>query len=284
MTEHIFEAQNRAFSLLAEKGLDTGGVRLLMEYVTGYSYAALLANMRTPLSEAQSEQFWRKVDELLEGKPVQYVIGHEMFYGRQFSVNEHVLIPRPETEELVEETLKRMDRIFDKQTVNIADIGTGSGAIAITMKHESPKANVTATDISESALQVAENNATELGAAIQFRQGDLAAPLANELWDVVLSNPPYIAESEAVEMSDTVLDYEPHSALFAEEDGLYCYRKLAEQLPTIMHKPGLIGMEIGHAQGQAVHNLFAEHFPNAVVETVKDINGKDRMIFCEIRE
>ncbi|AOV08843.1 peptide chain release factor N(5)-glutamine methyltransferase [Sporosarcina ureilytica] len=284
MTERIYEAQNRAFSLLEEKGLDTGSVRILMEYVTGHSHASLLANMRTPLTEEQQRNFWRKVDELLEGKPVQYVIGHEIFYGRKYNVNEHVLIPRPETEELIVEALERMKRLFHKPDLSIADIGTGSGAIAITMKLESPEARVTATDISEPALQVAKQNATELKAAIHFKEGDLSVPIANQTWDVVLSNPPYIARSEASEMTDTVLDYEPHSALFAEEDGLYCYRKLAEQLPKLMNKPGLIGVEIGHAQGKAVYNLFAESFPNAVIEMVKDINGKNRMLFCEIRE
>ncbi|MDS9472286.1 peptide chain release factor N(5)-glutamine methyltransferase [Sporosarcina pasteurii] len=284
MTERIYEAQHRAFSLLEEKGLDAGAIRFLMEHITGFSHASLLANMRTYLTEEQHHRFWQKVDELLEGKPVQYVIGHEVFYGRTFQVNENVLIPRPETEELIVEALKRMKKLFGESNPTVADIGTGSGAIAITMKLESPQLEVTATDISESALRVAKQNATELGAAIDFKQGDLTEPLAHKTWDVVLSNPPYIARSEASEMTDTVLDYEPHRALFAEEDGLYCYRKLAEQLPKLMNKPGLIGVEFGHAQGRAVYHLFSESFPNAVIETVKDINGKDRMLFCEIRE
>lgn len=284
MTERIYEAQNRAFSLLEKKNLDSGSVRLLMQHITGYSHALLLANIQTTLTPAQSEQFWQKVEELLEGKPIQYVIGYESFYGRNFAVNDKVLIPRPETEELIYEALARKKRLFNNADLKCADIGTGSGAIAVTMKAECPTLAVTGTDISVEALAVARQNATNHHATIDFRQGDLAAPLAPEKWDIVLSNPPYIAKSEAVEMTDTVLAYEPHLALFAEEDGLECYRKLAVQLPSVMNKPGLIGLEIGYAQADAVAHLFKEAFPTAKVEVVQDINGKDRMIFCEIYE
>ena len=284
MTERIYEAQNRAFSLLEKKNLDSGSIRLLMQHITGYSHALLLANMQTVLTTEQSEQFWQQVEELLEGKPIQYVIGYESFYGRNFTVNDKVLIPRPETEELIYEALARKTKLFNRDDLKFADIGTGSGAIAITMKIECPTLTVTATDISGEALAVARQNATNLHATIDFRQGDLAAPLSAEKWDVVLSNPPYIAKSEAVDMTDTVLSYEPHLALFAEEDGLECYRKLAVQLPGVMNKPGLIGLEIGYAQADAVARLFKESFPTARVDVVQDINGKERMIFCEIYE
>lgn len=284
MTERIYEAQNRAFSLLEKNDLDSGSIRLLMQHITGYSHASLLANMQTTLTTEQSEQFWQKVEELLEGKPVQYVIGYESFYGRNFTVNDKVLIPRPETEELIYEALARKNNLFNKDDLKFADIGTGSGAIAVTVKRECPTFAVTATDISSEALAVAKQNATNLRATIDFRQGDLAAPLSPEKWDIVLSNPPYIARSEAIDMTETVLGYEPHLALFAEEDGLECYRKLADQLPSVMNKPGLIGLEIGYGQANAVVHFFKEAFPTAKVEVVQDINGKDRMIFCEIYE
>lgn len=284
MTEKIYEARNRAFSLLEEKNLDSGSVRLLLQYITGYPHALLLASMQEELTEVQSKQFWLKVDELLEGKPIQYVLGYESFYGRIFQVNDNVLIPRPETEELIYTALEKKKTLFQHHELKFADIGTGSGAIGITMKLESPELHVTATDISKEALQVAKENAAHLEAEIDFRQGDLAAPLAGEKWDIVLSNPPYIARSEASEMTTTVLAHEPHLALFAEEDGLECYRKLAAQLPEMMNCPALIGLEIGYLQGQAVANLFQQAFPKATVQVVQDINGKDRMIFCEIIE
>lgn len=284
MVERIYEAQNRAFSLLENKGLDTGAVQIVMEHITNQNRASLLANLREPLTEQQRLAFWDKVDELLTGKPVQYIIGTESFYGRTFEVNENVLIPRPETEELIYGAIERMPRLFQRKEVAVADIGTGSGAIAITMKMEWPEADVTATDISEAALAVAKQNAGQLGAAITFKQGDLTEPLKTAKWDVILSNPPYIAHNEAHSMAKTVVGHEPHHALFADEDGLFFYRKLAENLPQLMNKPALIGIEIGHEQGIAVQKMFTEAFPTAVVETVKDINGKDRMIFCEICE
>ena len=284
MTEKIYKAQNRAFSLLEEKGVDSGSVRLLLQHITGFSHAALLANLQSELTEIESKQFWQQIDELAEGKPIQYVIGYESFYGRIFTVDEHVLIPRPETEELVYGALERKKRLFKNQDLKCADIGTGSGAIAVTMKLECPTLHVTATDISRDALNIAEKNATDLQAEIQFRQGDLAEPLANEKWDIILSNPPYIGQDEVAEMTASVFTHEPHLALFADEDGLACYRKLANELPSIMKIPGLIGLEIGYLQGEAVKALFHEAFPDAVIDIVQDINGKDRMIFCELNE
>ena len=166
----------------------------------------------------------------------------------------------------------------------MADIGTGSGAIAIAFKKERPEALVTATDISESAIEVAKRNAKRNGADIDFRLGNLTEPIEGEKWDIVLSNPPYIAMEESEQMSRTVLDFEPHSALFADDDGLFFYKQLAEKLPPLMDKPSLIGVEIGYLQGPAVRDVFQKAFPEAGVSIVQDVNGKDRMIFCEIRE
>ena len=143
---------------------------------------------------------------------------------------------------------------------------------------------MTATDLSELALKTARKNAEQLNVPITFKQGDLTEPIAHEKWDVVLSNPPYIAFDDMKDMSDVVVEHEPHSALFAEENGLILYRKLAEQLPALMNKPALIGLEIGYTQGQAVANLFKNSFPQAQVSVLKDINGKDRIVFCEIHE
>ena len=178
---------------------------------------------------------------------------------------------------------KILKSIENKQ-IAMADIGTGSGAIAVTFKKEWPEANVTATDISKDALAVAIKNAHNNDAEITFKEGDMAAPLANLKWDVILSNPPYIAHEEASSMSATVLSHEPHQALFAEEDGLYFYRKLAESLPKLMNIPSLIGVEYGYKQGPAVHKLFSDAFPNSIIEIVKDINGKDRILYCETIE
>ena len=283
MYKTTYEALHWASSFLEQKGREGNAARLLLQHVLKTNYSGLMMRMQEPLSAEQVKTFEQFIDAHVVGKPVQYITGVEEFYGRMFEVDESVLIPRPETEELIVGTLARMSKLFGKgATVKLADIGTGSSAIATTMKLEWPTATVTATDISEVALATAKKNAASLQADITLKLGDLTEPIANEKWDVVLSNPPYIAFEEMQEMSDIVLDYEPHSALFAEEDGLILYRKLAEQLPTLMNKPALIGLEIGYKQGAAVKAMFEAHFPTAIVSVVKDINGKDRMIFCEV--
>lgn len=281
----IFEALNGASSFLVDKGRDENAARLLLQHILGMNYSGLMMRMHETLPEEKLMIFEQYVEAHANGRPVQYITGEEEFYGRSFQVDESVLIPRPETEELIVCALQAMKKIFGENTpIKLADIGTGSGAIAITMKKEWTEAKVTATDISERALDKAKENAANLQASIDFRLGDLTRPIENEKWDVVLSNPPYIAFEEAAEMSQVVLAHEPHSALFAEEDGLILYRKLAENLPSLMNKPGFIAVEIGYKQGQAVKNYFESHFPKAHVDVLKDINGKDRIVFCEITE
>jgi len=284
MTKKIYEALQRASSYLKEHGREEGIARLLMQHVLNFSHAQVLAEMREEMPEEKYSAFWSMVEEHANGKPVQYILGYEWFYGRQFNVDESVLIPRPETEELVLETLNRLKRIWPEHgKLRLADIGTGSGAIAITMKLEASNLEVTATDISEAAIRTAERNADQLKAHIDFRQGSLTEPLSAQKWDIILSNPPYISFEEAGTLSDIVIEHEPHSALFADEDGLIFYRQLAEQLPSIMNSPGLIGVEIGYSQGEAVKGFLERAFPEARVEVLKDINGKNRMVFCEIK-
>lgn len=279
----IFEALNWASSFLVDKGRDENAARLLMQHLYETNYSGLMMRMHDRIDEEKWHQFQKDVEEHATGRPVQYITGVEEFYGRTFTVDESVLIPRPETEELILGTKERMKKLFgDQAELKLADIGTGSGAIAITMKKEWQAAEVVATDISEVALETAKINAQNLDADIDFRLGDLTAPIENEKWDVILSNPPYIAFEEAKEMSDVVLEHEPHSALFAEEEGLILYRKLAEQLPNLVKKRALIGVEIGYTQGEAVANFFKSSFPQGKIEIVKDINKKNRIVFCEI--
>ncbi|HWL12570.1 MAG TPA: peptide chain release factor N(5)-glutamine methyltransferase, partial [Ureibacillus sp.] len=257
--------------------------RLLMQHIYQTNYSGLMMRMHDVMDESRWNQFQGFVQEHATGRPVQYITGVEEFYGRTFEVDESVLIPRPETEELIVGTIERMKKLFgDQAELKLVDIGTGSGAIAATMKKEWPTAAVVATDISKEALETARKNAHALEAQIDFRLGDLTAPIENEKWDVILSNPPYIAFDEAKEMSEVVLEHEPHSALFAEEEGLILYRKLAEQLPNLVKKRALIGVEIGYTQGEAVAEFFKSSFPQAKIEIVKDINQKNRIVFCEI--
>ena len=286
MSKTIYEALTRASSFLEENNREKEVARYLLQHVLGKNYSQLMMAMYEEIPTEAFETFWSYVEEHTTGRPFQYIIGQESFYGRDFFVNEHVLIPRPETEELIEEVKKRVPAVFttNKDSLTIADIGTGSGAISITIKKEFPTAQVTATDISSEALQVAGKNAQLLQADITFKQGDLLEPIAQQKWDIVLSNPPYIGQHEAESLSDTVIDYEPHLALFAEEDGLQLYRKMAEQLPLMMNVPSFIGFEIGYEQGPAVKKMLETAFPMATVEVVKDINQKNRFVFCTIVE
>ncbi|MGB6406617.1 MAG: peptide chain release factor N(5)-glutamine methyltransferase, partial [Planococcus donghaensis] len=210
--KYVYEALKRASSFLQEHGREEGAARILLQHELGLSYSELIASMRDEISDAQLENFWATIEQHAKGIPVQHLTGTEEFYGRKFRVNADVLIPRPETEELIEETLQLIERHLVKKELALADIGTGSGIIAITMKCELPHANVTATDISQSALETAAQNAETLNAEIDFRLGDLTKPIENEKWDVILSNPPYIAYSEAPGLSDSVRDFEPHHA------------------------------------------------------------------------
>lgn len=283
-SKRVFEALDWASSILEEANREPRVGQLLLQHILNVDYTHLVMSMQDMLSAEQFEQLAQYVQQHIDGMPVQYITHHEEFYGRDFYVDEAVLIPRPETEELVHYALQRMKQLFATGHVKLADIGTGSGAIAISMKKECPALDVTATDISPAALEVAKKNAETHEADITFLQGDLTAPIADKNWDVVLSNPPYIAESEMDVMDDTVIQHEPHTALFADENGLKLYRKLAENLPAMMNRPGLIGVEIGYLQGPAVAGFFRQHVDNAKVDIVKDMFGQDRIVFCELKK
>lgn len=284
MCKTNFEALTRASSFLEENKREKEVARYLLQHVLQKNYSELMMTIYDDITPEAYQTFWAYIEEHATGRPFQYITGQESFYGRDFLVNEHVLIPRPETEELIEEVKKRVVRLFEEhKTLKIADIGTGSGAIALTVKKEISNAEVTATDISTEALVVAKKNAERLEVKVEFKQGDLLAPIADQKWDIILSNPPYIGSHEAESLSDTVIDYEPHLALFAAEDGLQLYRKMTEQLPEIMNAPSFIGFEIGYAQGPAVQKMLQKAFPLADVEIVQDINQKNRFVFCTIK-
>lgn len=285
MTMKVFEALHWASSFLKENGRDENAGEILLKHYMNVSRSKLLASLHDVLPEKVWVEFQKSVEEHAKGVPVQYLIGYEEFYGRSFIVNKEVLIPRPETEELVYHALKKIPAIFSAREISLVDVGTGSGAIGITMKLEMPELHVVLTDIAEASLDVARANAKALEADVQFIKGDLLQPFIEKgiTFDVVLSNPPYIPEADKVWMSTVVTDHEPHRALFAGVDGLDLYRRFMTELPKIIKTPGLIGFEVGAGQGNAVAAMLKETFPQAEVSVEYDINGKDRMVFAEIK-
>lgn len=214
--------------------------------------------------------------KLLEaGIPVQYIVGNVDFYGNIFKVNKNVLIPRFETEELVEKTINYINEYFDKK-IDIVDIGTGSGCIAITLK-KNLDCNVDAVDISPLALEVAKENAKYLDVDINFLEGNLLDPL-NKKYDVIISNPPYIKENDE-EVMEIVKNNEPHIALYAKNDGLACYEEILKNANKYLNEKSIIAFEIGYKQGSSIKQIAKEYFPDAIIKLEKDLQNKDRFIF-----
>ena len=210
--------------------------------------------------------------KLEKGLPVQYIVGNVNFYGNTLKVNENVLIPRFETETLVEKTINYAKKYL-KEPLKIIDLGTGSGAIAITLKKEL-NSTVDAIDISEKALEVAKENAKINKVDINFYKSDMLENVKGK-YDIIISNPPYIAKDEEVE--DVVKNNEPHIALYADNNGLKYYEKILKKAKNHLNKPGIIAFEIGMNQGRKIKNIASKYFDKIIIE--KDLTQKDRYIF-----
>ena len=208
--------------------------------------------------------------------PAQYIIGHAEFYGMQLKVDERVLIPRPETEELVELILTENL----KDNLRVLDIGTGSGAIALALAKNRPDWSVTAADISQDALDLSLENANSQNLKLSFIKSDCFSEISSK-YDIIVSNPPYISRADEVEVGLNVLHSEPHLALFADEDGLAIYRRIAKDSKEYLNDGGKIYLEIGYKQGQSVPALFMENLPEKRVRTLKDQFGQDRMVVID---
>lgn len=216
------------------------------------------------------------IKRLENGEPVQYIVGDVNFYGNIIKVNENVLIPRRETEELVEKTYNYIKRYFPNRTINILDIGTGSGCISITLKKLLSFSKITGIDISENALNVAKDNSNLNNVNINFIKSDIFSNI-KEKFDVIISNPPYIKEEE--EIMDIVKNNEPHIALYAPNNGLYFYERIIKESSNYLNKKFIIAFEIGQEQGKDIINLAKKYYPQAIITLEQDLQHLDRFIF-----
>lgn len=250
--------------------------KMILADLLGVNPLELLNYLKQKVEEEIVNNYKQRINALKEKKPIQYVIGNVNFYGNQFKVNENVLIPRFETEELVENTLNYIEEIFPSNNLKVIDLGTGSGCIGITLKKKNYLLDVTLLDISKEALEVAKENATNLQTEVTLIQNDMLENLIDK-YDVIISNPPYIKENEEIE--EIVKNNEPHLALYAGIDGLDCYKKILKEAPNHINDKFLIALEIGESQKEDIIRLAEEIFPNAVMDSKKDLQGRDRMIF-----
>jgi len=289
-----------ASSFLADCGVlePQRNAQLLLEHVLGLKGTAYYMALPELFPAAKSAAWMDAVTRKASGEPAQYIVGEQEFYGLLFNVTSAVLIPRPETELLVEAIQQQAARIWPgstavpagapaldarlpavaEQQLVAADIGTGSGAIAVTLAVQSPRWRVHASDISPAALRVAERNAARHAAAVAFHEGDLLAPFAGMVLDIVVSNPPYIPAADIAGLQREVRDFEPRMALDGGADGLLPYRIMMEQLTLLAAPPRLIGFELGMGQAGEVAQLLREagHWNEIVI--VPDLAGIERHV------
>ena len=261
---------------LIAQGEEAESLSFVYRSLKNLSFTDFVFALQQEVTE-EEKQFVEEIFKKLAAHiPAQYIIGHAEFFGMQLKVDERVLIPRPETEELVELILAENL----KDNLKVLDIGTGSGAIALVLAKNRPDWSVTAADISQDALELATENANVQNLNLSFIKSDCFSKISSK-YDIIVSNPPYISREDQEEVGLNVLHSEPHLALFADEDGLAIYRRIAESSKDYLNDGGKIYLEIGYKQGQSVPALFTENFPEKRVRTLKDQFGQDRMVVID---
>ena len=252
---------------------------IFIEKELGYNKFQQRQSGNEILSEKQIENFRALISELKTGKPFQQILGETEFYGLKFFVDENVLIPRPETEELLELAIEKIKaRSLKSEVIKILDIGTGSGIIPIVLKKHFPQAEISAIDFSEKALKTAKRNADFHEVEINFIHQDYLNADLTEIYDVIISNPPYIGKEEEVEIADSVKEFEPKMALFSPtSNALIFYEKIAKDCENHLAKNGLVFLEINQKLGNETRELFVDVLSE--VELLKDISGNERFVW-----
>lgn len=270
------QAITRACLLLRRQGKEESLARFLLMYILDENSQQFTNNISEQLTKEKEELYFSLIDKHIEKNvPLSHLVGFEYFYDRKFKVTKDVLSPRMETEELIYKVIEYIKSI-NKNNIKILDLCTGSGIIGITLRKELgfKSVEVVASDISEEALKVAKENAIMNEAEVKFIQSDIFENI-NEKFDIIVSNPPYIAYNDKITMEDNVLNYDPHLALFAEEDGMYFYREIVENAKEYLEEDGIVFFEIGYDQREKILKLANENGFKA--EVYKDINDRDRM-------
>ena len=261
---------------LIVQGEEAESLSFVYRSLKNLSFTDFIFTLQQKVTEEEKEFVEEIYTKLANHIPAQYIIGHADFFGMQLKVDERVLIPSPETEELVELILAENL----KDNLKVLDIGTGSGAIALALAKNRLDWSVTASDISEDALELATENANAQNLNLSFIKSDCFSEISSK-YDIIVSNPPYISREDQEEVGLNVLHSEPHLALFADEDGLAIYRRIAEDSKDYLNDGGKIYLEIGYKQGQSVPALFMENLPEKRVRTLKDQFGQDRMVVID---
>ena len=270
------QAITKACLLLRRQGKEESLARFLLMYILDENSQQFTNNISEQLTKEKEELYFSLIDKHIEKNvPLSHLAGFEYFYDRKFKVTKDVLSPRMETEELIYKVIEYIKSI-NKNNIKILDLCTGSGIIGITLRKELEfkPLEVVASDISEDALKVAKENAIMNEAEVKFIQSDIFENI-NEKFDIIVSNPPYIAYNDKITMEDNVLNYDPHLALFAEEDGMYFYREIVENAKEYLEEDGIVFFEIGYDQKEKILKLANDNGFKA--EVYKDINGRDRM-------
>ena len=261
---------------LIAQGEEAESLSFVYRSLKNLSFTDFIFALQQEVTE-EEKQFVEEIYKKLAAHiPAQYIIGHADFFGMQLKVDERVLIPRPETEELVELILTENP----EKNLKVLDIGTGSGAIALALAKNRPDWSVAAADISQDALDLSLENANAQNLNLSFIKSDCFSEISAK-YDIIVSNPPYISRADEVDVGLNVLHSEPHLALFADEDGLAIYRRIAEDSKDYLNDGGKIYLEIGYKQGQNVPALFMENLPEKRVRTLKDQFGQDRMVVID---
>lgn len=275
------QALRQGIELLERGGVPSArlAAEILLMHATHVDRTQLYSHPERELRDAERVHYARYLHERLSGRPTQYITGRQEFWGLEFRVNPSVLIPRPETEHVVERARDAANSLAAGGAgLTLADVGTGSGCIAIALAHELPQARILAGDLAAEALSTATDNAARLGvsARVSFFRGDLLECLADGSLDLVVSNPPYVGRREADKLQREIRDFEPPVAVFAGEEGLEAYRRLVPQAARVLRPGGWLVLELGYNVAEKVRSLFSQGWEE--VQTSPDLSGVERVL------